>query len=238
MMRRMDPVLAIAMWALLFLGTHLVMSSRGLRPRLVALFGADRFAGVYSLVALATFIPLCVVFASHKHSGAMLWDLRGIPVLRYLVWALMLFAFIMLIASFITPNPGAMNAIGAAQSASGPRGVLKISRHPGFVAFSTFGVAHLLMNGFVGDVIFFGSFPALSLIGGRHQDSRKQSQLGESYRSLEASTSFFPGLAMLTGRQHWTAGDTPWSAIAIGLALTALILWLHPILFGGNPLGM
>ncbi|HVN27249.1 MAG TPA: NnrU family protein, partial [Candidatus Binataceae bacterium] len=151
---------------------------------------------------------------------------------------LMLFAFVMLVASFITTNPGAMNAMGETKSTSMPRGVLKISRHPSFVAFSAFGLAHMLMNGFVGDVIFFGSFPALSLIGGLHQDARKESQLGASYRSLEASTSFFPGLALFTGRQHWTSADTPWLAIAIGVALTALILWLHPMLFGGYPLGM
>lgn len=234
----MDPVIAIASWALLFLGSHLLMSSRALRPRLVAALGEDKYPGLYSLVALATFIPLCIVFARHKHSGAMLWDLRDVPVVRYLVWALMLLAIIILIASFITPNPGAMNAIGEAKQTSAARGVLKISRHPSFVAFSTFGLAHLLMNGFVGDVIFFGTFPALSLIGGMHQDRRKEAQLGGSYKSLEASTSFFPGLALITGRQHWTAADTPWLAIAIGVALTALLLWLHPMLFGGNPLGM
>jgi len=234
----MDPVVAIALWALLFLGSHLLLSSRAVRPRLISTFGEDRYPGVYSIVALATFIPLCLAFARHKHSGAMLWSLRDVPAVRYLVWALMLFAFVIFVASFITPNPGAMNAIGEAKHTSAPRGVLKISRHPSFVAFITFGLAHLLMNGFVGDVIFFATFPALSLVGGMHQDARKEAQLGASYQSLEASTSFFPGLALIRGRQHWTAADTPWLAIALGVALTALILWLHPMLFGGNPLGM
>jgi uncharacterized membrane protein len=234
----MDPVFAISMWALLFLGSHLVISSGAVRPRLIAMFGEDRYAGLYSIVALATFIPLCFAFARHKHAGAMLWDLRNFPIVRWLVWLLMLLAIIILVASFITPNPGAMNALGEAKHTSAPRGVLKISRHPSFVAFSTFGVAHLLMNGFVGDVIFFGTFPALSIIGGMHQDARKEVQLGASYQSLEASTSFFPGLALVQGRQHWTAADMPWMAIAIGVALTALIVWLHPMIFGGNPLGM
>ena len=53
-----------------------------------------------------------------------------------------------------------------------------------------------------------------------------------------ASLAFFPGLALVAGRQHWTSADTPWTAIAIGIALTALILWLHPMIFGGNPLGI
>ena len=167
----------------------------------------------------------------------MLWNLRDIPMVRYLVWLLMLLSLIILIAGFITPNPGAMGAQEADKRASSARGILKISRHPGFVAFSTFGFAHMLMNGFLGDLIFFGTFPALSIIGGFHQDARKEAQLGNSYKSLEASTSFFPALAIVQGRQHWTASDMPWIAIAIGIAVTAIIVWLHPALFGGDPLG-
>jgi uncharacterized membrane protein len=234
----MDPVFAIALWALLFLGSHLVLSSRAVRPRLTARFGDGRYAGIYSLVALATFIPLILAFAHHKHSGAMLWNLRDVAAVRWLVWLLMLLALIIFVASFITPNPGSMGAQPGGKDAGVARGVLKISRHPGFVAFSTFGVAHILMNGFVGDVIFFGSFPALSIIGGMHQDARKETQLGASYKQLEDSTSFFPGLALIQGRQHWTTADVPWLAIAIGVALTALIVWLHPSIFGGNPLGI
>ena len=233
----MDPVFAIALWGLLFLGSHLVMSSHSVRRRLIALVGEHAYPGIYSIVALATFIPLVLAFAHNKHSGAMLWNLRDVPAVRWLVWVLMLFAFIVFVASFITPNPGSMGAQGEAKNASVARGVLKISRHPGFVAFSAFGIAHILMNGSVGDIIFFGSFPTLAIIGGIHQDARKEAQLGRSYKSLEESTSFFPGLALIQGRQHWTSGDTPWAAIAIGIAVTAVILWLHPTIFGGNPIG-
>jgi uncharacterized membrane protein len=234
----MDPVFAIALWAVLFLGSHLVISSRAVRPRLIALVGERAYPGVYSLVAFATLVPLILAFAHNKHSGAMLWNLRDVAVVRWLVWLLMLLALVIFIASFITPNPGSMGAQAGNKDASVARGVLKISRHPGFVAFSTFGIAHILMNGFVGDVIFFGSFPALSIIGGMHQDARKEEQLGASYKKLEECTSFFPGLALIQGRQHWTADDVPWIAIVIGIALTAVIVWLHPTIFGGNPMGL
>src|SRR5271157_943770 len=210
----MDPVCAIALLALLFLGSHLVISSRAVRPRLIAMVGERAYPGVYSIVALATFIPLVLAFAHHKHSGALLWDLRDVAAVRWLVWLLMLLAFIVFVASFVTPNPGAMGASSDLE-ASRARGILKFTRHPSFIAFSIFGIAHTLMNGFVGDVIFFGSFPALSIIGGLHQDARKEAQLGASYKMLENSTSFFPGVALLQGRQHWTTADTPWLAIAI-----------------------
>jgi len=234
----MDPVFAIALWALLFLGSHLVISSPAVRPRLIAAVGERAYPGIYSIVALATFVPLVLAFAHHKHSGAMLWNLRDVAVVRWLVWLLMLLALVIFIASFITPNPASMGAQAGSEDANVARGVLKISRHPGFVAFSIFGIAHILINGFVGDAIFFGTFLALSIIGGMHQDARKEAQLGASYKSLVECTSFFPGLALIQGRQHWTKADTPWTAIAIGIALTALIVWLHPTIFGGNPIGM
>src|SRR5205807_409693 len=112
---------------------------------------------------------------------AVLWNLRPVAPVRWLAWLMMLFAFTFFAASLSNPNPG---TIGAPTSTRSPRGVIKITRHPGFVAFSLFGFAHMLTNGFVGDLIFFATFPAVSIIGGRHQDHRKLADIGESYRSL------------------------------------------------------
>jgi uncharacterized membrane protein len=231
----MDPVAAIALWAALFLATHLVISSSAVRPRLVAAIGAQPYQGLYSIVALGTFIPLAIVFARHKHAGAMLWNLRGVPPVRWLVWLLMLIAFTIFIAGLINPSPASM--AGPSSRTAAPRGILKLTRHPGFVGFSIFGLAHVLMNGFVGDILFFATFPALSIIGGVHQDQRKLAELGDSYRTLMSRTSFIPGAALLSGRQRWTAADTPMAAIAAGVATTIVVIVLHPYIFGGSPLG-
>ena len=93
------------------------------------------------------------------------------------------------------------------------------------------------MNGWMGDVIFFGTFPALGIIGGMHQDSRKIRELGERYRQFKAKTSFVPFAALINGRQQWTSADMPWAAIGEGAVLTIAIVALHPIIFGGHPLG-
>ena len=95
----------------------------------------------------------------------------------------------------------------------------------------------MLMNGWLGDVFFFGSFPALGILGGFHQDHRKLTELGEGYRRFVAETWFCPGAALLSGRQQWSRADTPWLAIGMGAAATILIVIAHPFLFGGSPLG-
>jgi uncharacterized membrane protein len=230
----MDATVWIALWAFSFLASHLIISSSAVRPRLMGAVGAQPYRGIYSIVAAATLGPLIYEFAHNKHAGPLLWDLRADGPIRWLAWILMLAAFILFVGGFINPNPGGM---APSSGGSEPRGILKITRHPSFVAFGLFGIAHMLMNGWAGDVIFFGVFPALGIIGGMHQDQRKIRELGDRYRELLAKTSFVPFAALVSGRVKWTSGDMPWAAIGAGAVLTVAIVALHPTLFGGNPLG-
>jgi uncharacterized membrane protein len=231
----MDPVASIALWAILFVGTHLVISSTAIRPGLIARVGEQPYRGIYSIISFATLIPLIVVFARHKHSGPLLWYVRSDGPLRWLTWAMMLLAFIMLVSGLVTPSPASIGA--PARSVPPPRGLLKVSRHPSFVAFALFGFAHMLMNGWVGDLIFFGTFPLLGIVGGKAQDARKLGEIGESYRKFMEETSFFPGLALLSGRLKWVSADVPWAGILVGIALAIVTIVVHPWLFGGQPLG-
>ncbi|HEY6393839.1 MAG TPA: NnrU family protein [Candidatus Binataceae bacterium] len=230
----MDPVVAIAFWAFLFLATHLAIASRGVRPRLVGALGEQRYRGLYSLVGFATLVPLVITFAYHKHSGPMLWYLRIDRPIRWLAWAMMMASFILIVASFINPSPA---SVGAQTRQSEPRGMLKITRHPALTGLAIFGLAHVLTNGWLGDVIFFGMFPVLAIVGAMHQDSRKLREIGEPYREFMAKTSIIPFGALIQGRQHWKSSDMPWMAIAAGATVTVAVLALHPWIFGGNPLG-
>jgi uncharacterized membrane protein len=229
----MDATVWIALWAVSFLASHLIISSAAVRARLISAVGDQPYRGIYSLVAAATLGPLIYEFARNKHAGPMLWYLRAAAPIRWLVWILMLTALILFVGSFINPNPAGMAPGGSTE----PRGILKITRHPSFVAFSLFGIAHMLMNGWAGDAIFFGMFPALGILGGMHQDQRKIRDLGDSYREFVAKTSFVPFAALISGRAQWSSGDMPWAAIGAGVVLTVALLALHPTIFGGNPLG-
>ncbi len=229
----MNPVMAIGVLAILFVGAHLLISSAFIRPGLVGRLGEQPFRGVYSLAAIATLAALIIAFAHHKHAGSLLWYLRATAPIRWLAWSMMLAALIFLVASLINPSPAMIGA-----SAQRPvRGILKVTRHTSFIAFALFGLAHLLMNGWAGDILFFAAFPALGILGGLHQDHRKLRELGEPYRRMVAETSFFPGLALFDGRQRWSGPDMPWAAIGIGAAATVIIVILHPLMFGGSPLG-
>jgi uncharacterized membrane protein len=229
----MGPVAEIALWTGLFVGMHLLLSSETIRGRLVAVLGAQPFRGVYSLVAIGTFIPMVVAFGHNKHAGTMLWNLRGEPVARGVTWFLMFGALILVIGGLINPNPAAIGA----PTRNRATGILKITRHPILAAFTCFGLGHLLMNGWGGDVIFFGGFAVLGIVGGIHQDRRKLREIGNPYREFLSATSFFPGGALLVRRAEWSRSDIPWTAIAVGIVAGVVLVVFHPRMFGGSPLG-
>jgi uncharacterized membrane protein len=225
-----DAAVAVAGFWIAFASSHVWLSSASLRPRLVARLGPGGFQGVYSLVALATFVPLVWIYAAHKHAGPLLWITLGpASVARPVNHVLMALAFILFVASLLPAStaPSAMQARGPATV----HGVVRITRHPMLAAFGIFGVAHLLVNGSLGDLCFFGGFPVFTLVGGRHQDSRKVREV-PGYDRIVAETSILPFAAILAGRQRLVVRELPLIPLALGLVLTVIVRVFHHPLFG------
>jgi uncharacterized membrane protein len=226
----MGAVVLVAAFWLAFAGTHVWLSSLRTRTGLVERIGPGGFQGVYSLVALATFVPLVWIYARHKHAGPLLWTTIGPPtVARALNHVLMAVAMVLLVASLLPSSmpPSAMTARGPANA----RGIVRITRHPMLIAFAIFGVAHLLVNGSLADVIFFGGFTLFAWIGARHQDARKVREV-PGYAAVVATTSIFPFAAIASGRQRLVTSELPVAAIAGGILLTVAVRWYHHSLFG------
>src|SRR4029450_2685431 len=89
-----------------FAGTHLLLSSASLRPRLIARLGDQPFRGGYSFARLPWFVALVWFFARHKHTGPLLWTTLGPPsIASALNMILMLVAFARLSAG-VLPREG------------------------------------------------------------------------------------------------------------------------------------
>jgi len=226
----MEATLLIGGFWAAFAGTHVWLSSARTRAALIERVGPQPFQGIYSLVALATFVPLVWIFARHKHAGPLLWVTLGPPtVARAVNYVLMALAMILFVASLLPSStpPSSMMAHGPASV----HGMLRVTRHPMLASFGVFGVAHLLMNGALGDVLFFGGFPLFAWIGGRHQDARKLRTVS-GYDTLMATTSIVPFAAILAGKQRLVARELPIAALAIGLIVTIVVRTYHHQLFG------
>jgi uncharacterized membrane protein len=213
----------VALWAL-FLGTHMGLSSRSMRPKLVERLGSQGYLGLYSIVALAVFVPLVWIYSGHKHAGAYLWYGSTLVWMRPVVYAGMVLAFTLAVGGNLNPSPASI-APGSGEI----RGVLRVTRHPLFMGVALFGLLHLCVARVnSAELAFFGGLPIVAWIGCWHQDRRKLASEGESFRRFYEQTSFFPfGAGGIRGLIE------PPIALGIGLVSTIVFRLFHPALFGG-----
>jgi uncharacterized membrane protein len=215
----------LALWAL-FAGSHALLSSRALRPRLVARLGERAFLGVYSLVALATFVPLVWVYLGARHQGALLWAL---PIGLAGLWALYLLqgvAWTLAVAGLASPSPATVG-LPEERRPRAPRGVHRITRHPLFMGLGLAGLLHLPVNGFASDVAFWAGFPLFAWLGCAHQDRRKR-ETQPGYADWIAATPFLP----FAGAGAWQGvRELPLAVLAAGIAVTIALRLLHAPLF-------
>ena len=221
----MSPAAVIALLWLGFAATHIGLSSLPVRRALVTRVGAGAFQGIYSLVALAFFVPLVRHFFAHKHAGTWLWVIQRGPALRWPMYVGMAIAFVLLIASLVRPSPA-----GVVPGDPTPRGVYRITRHPLIMALTLFGALHLLPNGSTADVAFFGGFVVFGPLGAWHQDRRKLALGTPGFREFHAATPFVPftGRGTLAGLREMSP-----AVVVAGIATTAVVRWFHPAWFGG-----
>jgi uncharacterized membrane protein len=131
---------------LIFLGTHsLNIFAPAWREAQIRQRGPLPFKAVYALISIAGLWLAIWGYGQMRMTGTVLWNP---PVgLRHLVSLLMLPAFMLLLAAYI------------------PRNHLKARLgHPMLMAVKVWAFAHLLANGRVGDILFFGAFLAWAVV--------------------------------------------------------------------------
>ena len=123
----------------LFLGPHLLTIRRAARAGLRARFGASRYRGADSIIALFGFALICYGFADYRADGyIVVWTPP--KALAPVAMLLMLPALVLLVAT---------NSGGLIQG--------KI-KHPMLAGIKFWALAHLLTNGDLGSILLFGSF--------------------------------------------------------------------------------
>lgn len=217
----------IVFWWLVFAGSHMVLSSLPLRGQLIARLGEKGFVGLYSLIAFATFIPLVWVYFGNRHAGGVIWNLAAAPGVRPLAAALAVLAIALIVGGVLHPSPA---LVGMKQS-WGARGLTRITRHPLFMGFALWALSHLLLNGFLTDILFFGGMLAFSLAGAAHQDARKRATEEKRLGQFFAESSYWPFGAIIAGRNRIIWRELPWIAFAVGAAAAIGIYALHPWAF-------
>ena len=211
--------------AVAFVGTHFLLSHPLRRP-LVAGLGERGFLGVYSLVAAATIAAVAWSYSAAPATtplwsvGDMLWAVVSI---------VMLLASVLLMGSVVR-NP-AMPTGGAPMAApETARGVFAITRHPMMWAFALWGLCHVAVYPVAKNIVVASAIAVLALVGAALQDRKKEQIQPALWTSWEAKTSYWPFVALATGRARLSGFGM--HALAGGLVVWLAATWAHIPLSG------
>ncbi len=211
-----------------FLATHFLPSTP-LREPLVRALGRWGYTAFYSVVAFA--MIGWMVWAYNRAPLEILW-----PAVRWLPALVMPLSFILLAGGLLARNPTIVGAEGLLASADPARGMIRVTRHPIMWSFMLWAGAHILARGELKATVFFGTFLLLAAVGTFLMEMRKAAALGEDWKRFAAVTSHVPFVAIVQGRNRLVAAEIGWRNPAIGLALYAVVFWLHLKLFGAPSL--
>jgi uncharacterized membrane protein len=212
---------------LAFILGHYV-SNTPLRPALVRKLGENGYLALYSIMAFAT---LAWMISAYPLAGYVpLW-----PKLRNVPMFVMPFAFILVVLAVASRNPTAVKQEDALKANEPARGIIRITRHPMMWGLMLWSGAHVLARGDLAALVFFGGFFVLAATGTVLIDRRKMQTLSVYWGRFAAVTSNVPFQAIAQGRNRLVWGEIGWWRPAIGLALYAALLYLHPWLFGVKP---
>ena len=220
--------------AAVFLASHLGVSSTSLRSALVGLVGEGPYTVVYSLVALAAITWLSMAYNSAP-PGPVLWWLGDLGA--YVAIVVLPLALVLVVGGVSQPNPTAVGGDKLLDNTRPARGALRITRHPLMWGIGLWALSHLLANGDLASVVFFGSLAALALLGTLALDHKHRRRQGEAFERFVAATSNLPMAAILARRQSLGRAviEMGWSRLAVAAALYAVLLHLHQYLFGASP---
>ena len=221
-------LLSLVIAGVAFCGSHILLSSTRLRGSLRDQLGERGFLAVYSLTSLVIFAWFVAAYSAAP--TIVLWPRQRwtalVPV------SVMPLATILLVAGYSTRNPTAVGMERSARADDPAPGILSVTRHPVMWAIGLWAVAHLIANGNLSAVLFFGSLAALALGGTVLIDRKKQLALGSNWARLAELTSNVPFAALLTGRTKLRWREIGLLRVAAGLLLYAVLYLAHPIVTG------
>lgn len=237
----LDAIIALLTAAVAFVGSHFVLAAPRMRANLVNRLGLQQFTLLYSAVAVVTIVVFVIAYRESPYME--LWP--AMPGLRLVPVFVMPFACLLVFCGLSQRNPTlVMQDFDTAARNPAP-GILKVTRHPIMWGIGLWALAHIVANGDIAALIFFGTFAFLALYGTTHIEAKRRTREPEGFARFEEVTSNVPLVALLsTKKRHfWKTAygvdplKTVWSEIglwrvAASLALYVALIVVHPWITG------
>ena len=221
----MEGIFPLLLAAAFWIATHNGLAGTDIRARLVGRIGENGFRIFYSI-----FSVLALVMLARASGAAETIPLWIAPAwLRLALAAIMLPAFLFFAAGLLR-NPTAVG--GEALAGQRARGIQRITRHPMLWSFALWALVHVLGNGDLASLIFFGTFAISAILGMPSIDRKLAARDPEAAARLRAETSILPFGAILAGRNRLVLAEIGWLAPVLALIGWAVTLHFHTRFFG------
>ncbi len=158
--------------AVAFLLVHLLVAGTRVRDAITGAIGEGAYMGLFSLASIGGLIWLGLAFSITRHGPADTIFWTGNSLTRTIQLFIQLIAFMFVVPELMTRNPTSVGQARSAEDGEVVRGMLRITRHPFLWGATIWAAGHLLVNGDLVSMIFFGSF--LVLTSGRDGKHRRQ----------------------------------------------------------------
>ena len=209
-------------------GTHFGIASTHLRQTLIQRLGEGPYRALYSGLALV--VLLWLVLAWRAAPFVPLWSAGA--GLHDLALVLMPLAFLLVVGGVSQRNPTAIGAVTDPDAPEPATGILRVTRHPLMWGVGIWGILHVLANGDLAALVFFGSLGILALVGTVLIDARRTQEAAPGWGVFLQATSNLPFGAIAQRRQTLKLREIGLGRVAAALGLYVALLYLHPWLFG------
>jgi uncharacterized membrane protein len=220
----------LALAAAAFAAIHLLISGTRVRDALVARLGEKPYRGLFSLASAAVLGWLIWAW-----SDARVPNVTPLLDLRWLAGLLVFVAFVLVVLGLATPGPtvvGGERLLGREDPA---RGIHRITRHPFLWGVALWALVHLAFNPEPANLVFFGTFGLVAVVGTFSIDAKRERHFGDAWRRYAGVTSNIPFAAIAQGRNQLVVGELGWIKLAAAVVAYGLFVALHARFFGLPP---
>lgn len=221
-----------------FLLIHFGVSGTPLRDRLVTFMREGPYRAAFALASLGGLVWMSRAYA--RAPAIELW--APLPGIDTLTLVLVFVAFLFAAIGLATASPTRVGMESTLEKKTElARGMVRITRHPFLWGVALWAVAHLIANGDLASMIFFGSLLVLALGGTASIDAKRRRRscaawhrFGEAVPGVAEATSNIPFVAIASGRNRlgFALREIGLLRPAIAIAAYAALLIFHGRLFG------
>lgn len=217
-----------------FIGIHLFISGTSLRNTLVERVGEKTYMMSFSIFS---FIGLVWMIKSYRAAPYIeLWG--QISSARGLSSLLILIAFVFFVLGLLNRNPTSIGDEALLKKDQPAQGIFRITRHPFLIGFAIWAATHLIYNGDLSSLLFFGGFLILSVFGPYYIDNKQRISCGDDWQRFAKQTSIIPFMAIFQKRNTLQIKELLTWRLAVAVVMYIAVFKFHAIMFGVAPIMM